>query len=145
MSQYFSKILIIIITIVFIAFGVFILQYFQQSNIEELEKEKVLEGGEAEKNLILTSPISEDKWKRGRTYQVRWISNIPKASDVMIRLFKLPIDTFSPVWSSSVLNTGNHSFTVPETLEPGEYGFRIDIYNKEGKRTTKSSDKFFIE
>lgn len=79
-----------------------------------------------EERTNIFSPAKGEKWKIGKTYQIRWRPNNPKGF-VTIRLYKLPIRSLNLVFETSVPepNTGVYSFTVYPGMKPGTYKFLI--------------------
>ena len=54
------------------------------------------------KQTSFLSPVSEDKWQIGKTYQIRWILNYPEGHAV-IKLYEFPYHSLNLVWEPSIM------------------------------------------
>jgi M6 family metalloprotease-like protein len=85
-------------------------------------------------DMILTSPNGGEKWDRGTTQVITWLSGI--GGNVKIELFNNGV--LSSTIAASTTNDGSHSWSIPTNQTPGS-NYRIRITSVETPGTFDQS------
>jgi len=101
-------------------------------------------GTEQMRRIRVISPNGGEQWEKGKTYSVRWTStgNIP---EVKIALKWGPgVGIWLPV-ADRVPNTGEYSYTIPETVKQEGREFMIIVMTPDGLISDSSDSPFTIQ
>ena len=90
-------------------------------------------------SITITSPSSGTSWKKGTTYTITWTKSGNMNSRVKIRLYQGNTKVLRI--ADSTANDGSYSWTVPGSLQNGQYRIRVKTIDNQ---VYDDSDSFEI-
>ena len=99
--------------------------------------------GFVEKTIKITQPTQQSSWKKGSKQYIKWetVLNPPFKIDLMNPEGTKPVLGLGEIHDSSSNNKYTKKWTIPLTLQAGEYRVQISVFNGKVK---KLSQKFMI-